>query len=399
MSVKVELGFTADGASAPFLILDDPVQGVLDDARWVLGGGEGLVDVTAHVRSFNIQRGKSRELDRFQTGTASVQFNNENRYFDPTYEASPFYGQLVPSRAIRISVDDVVQFTGTVDDYNIDYDISGMSVATCNAVDIFAQLASLETLDFIPDEELSGTRIDNALTNAGWNLDARNVDTGSALIASQVVDDGTSLLNYIQAVASSEPGDLFASKDGEVRFISRGGLSGSGGVVLGEDGIKLNTIEVTYGSELLYNYLTVSNGVDSFVVTDTDSIAAYGQRDLTIETYLANEADLEPMANFLLSQYANPEYRFEAVSINLDKLEPAERASLVGLELGQYLVVKFTPSSIPPQIVKAGKVIRIEQNHNPNTSIIQFGLQTYNSPLFILDDPYFGRLDTGVLGY
>lgn len=399
MTVKVELGFTADGASAPFLILDDPVQGVLDDIRWVLGGGEGLVDVTAHVRNFNISRGKSRELDRFQTGSASVQFNNENRYFDPTYEESPFYGQLVPYRAIRISVDDVVQFTGIVDDYNIEYDISGMSVVTCNAVDIFAQLASLELTDYVPDEELSGVRINNALTNAGWSIDARNVDTGSAVIASQVVDDGTSLLNYIQAVAASEPGDLFADKDGKVRFIARDGISGSGGVVLGEDGIKVNAIEATYGSELLYNFLTVSNGVASYQVTDADSIAAYGQRDLTVETYLANDADLEPMANFLLSQYANPEYRFESVVINLDKLDEVDRASLLNLELGEYLVVKFTPSNIPPQIVKAGKVIRIEQSHNPNTSVIQFGLQTYNSPLFILDDPYFGRLDTGVLGY
>lgn len=399
MSVKIQLGFTADGASAPFLTLDDPIKGRLDDPRWVLGGGEGLVEVTDYVRSFNISRGKSRELDKYQTGSASVQFNNENRYFDPTYAASPFFGQLVPYRALVITVDDVVQFTGIVDDYNIEYDLSGMSYVSCTGSDIFAQLASLELVDYVPDEEISGTRIDNALTNAGWSVTARNIDAGSSMIASQVVDDGTNLLAYIQAVAASEFGDVYATKDGKIRFIQRNGNAGGTAINLGEGGIAFNQVQAMYGSELLYNYLSVSNEVAEVVVSDADSISAYGQRDISIDTYLANEADLEPMANFLLSQYKDPEYRFEAIGFKLKKLSPVDRAALLNLELGQIVVISFTPSGIPPQVVKAGKVIRIEQNHNPNDANFVIGIQTFTNPVFILDDPYFGRLDTAVLGY
>jgi len=40
MTVKIELGFTADGAGAPFLTLDDPTLGRLDTAGIYLGGGE-----------------------------------------------------------------------------------------------------------------------------------------------------------------------------------------------------------------------------------------------------------------------------------------------------------------------------------------------------------------------
>jgi len=48
------------------------------------------VDVTAFVRSVSIRRGRSRELDRFSTGTATVVFNNEDRRFDPLYSAGPY---------------------------------------------------------------------------------------------------------------------------------------------------------------------------------------------------------------------------------------------------------------------------------------------------------------------
>lgn len=399
MSVKVELGFTADGASAPFFTLDDAVQGVLDDSRWVLGGAEGLVDVTAHVRSVSISRGKSRELDRYQTGSAQVSFNNNLRQFDPTYTGSPYFGQLVPSRQLVITVDGEIQFTGITDDWGIDYDLSGMSIAVCTGVDVFAELNQLTFTDYAPDEELTGTRIENALTNVGWPAGARQIDTGNGLVIDQFVDDGTNALSYLQAIAASEPGDVFATKDGKVRFIARDSSATSGGVTLGEDGIGVNALQAVYGSELLYNRITVSNASTSALAEDLSSIEAYGVRDLTIDTYLANDDDLQVMADYLLAQYSNPEYRFESVDITLNKLTAEEKASLLALELGDFVVVKFTPSGIPPQIARAGKVIRLDQSHDPNIQRISIGLQTYTYPVFILDDLFLGKLDTSSLGW
>ena len=112
MSVKVELGFTADAAGVTFFTLDDPVLGVLDNTEYVLGGGEVFFDVSEFFISYNTNRGKSRELGRYDAGQATVTFQNDNRFFDPTFEASPFFGQIVPRRQIRISVDDEVQFLG-----------------------------------------------------------------------------------------------------------------------------------------------------------------------------------------------------------------------------------------------------------------------------------------------
>lgn len=399
MAVQVQLGFTADGAGAPFFTLDDAVQGVLDDSRWVLGGAQGLVDVTDNVRSVSISRGKSRELDRYQTGSAQVSFNNNLRQFDPTYTASPYFGQLVPSRQLVITVDGVVQFTGITDDWGIDYDIGGMSIAVCTGVDVFAELNQLTFTSYAPNVELTGTRIDNALTNVSWPAGARSIDTGNASVIDQLVDDGTNALSYLQAIAASEPGDVFATKDGKLRFVSRDGSGTSAGVTLGEDGISVNALQAVYGSELLYNSVTVSNASTMATAQDLTSIAAYGIRDLTIDTYLANDADLQTMADYLLAQYSNPEYRFESVDVILNNLSAGEKASLLALELGDFVVVKFTPSGIPPQIARAGKVIRLDQSHDPNTQRISIGLQTYTNPVFILDDLFLGKLDTSSLGW
>jgi len=150
MSIKVELGFTSAGASAPFFRLDDPELGILNGIEGVLGGGEILIDVSEYVKDFSFNRGKSRELDRFQAGQASVRFNNNDRTFDPTYEDSPFRGQIEPRRQIRISVDDVVQYEGTIDDWNIEYDQGGNSIAVAVAFDGIANLANIKLNSFTP---------------------------------------------------------------------------------------------------------------------------------------------------------------------------------------------------------------------------------------------------------
>ena len=150
MSVKVELGFTSAGASAPFFRLNDAELGILDGTEGVLGGGEILIDVSEYLRDFSINRGKTRELDRFQAGQATVSFKNNERVFDPTFEASPFFGQIEPRRQVRITVDDVVQYEGTIDDWNINYDQGGNSVAVAQAFDGIANLANIRLEGFQP---------------------------------------------------------------------------------------------------------------------------------------------------------------------------------------------------------------------------------------------------------
>lgn len=69
--------------------------------------GFSTYDVTSYVKSVNVDRGRSRELDKFDAGTFSVAFENRTRYFDPQYTDSTTRTNLVknpiPSTSAAVS--------------------------------------------------------------------------------------------------------------------------------------------------------------------------------------------------------------------------------------------------------------------------------------------------------
>jgi hypothetical protein len=72
----------AAGGSGDFLTLDDQVKGELDEAAYPLAG-DVLTEVTSDVRQVNIRRGRSWQLDRFQSGSSNVVLTNNDRQYDP----------------------------------------------------------------------------------------------------------------------------------------------------------------------------------------------------------------------------------------------------------------------------------------------------------------------------
>ena len=114
----VEIGFDLNSQGGPFFTLDDEVQGVLDNTEFTLGGTL-FYDVTDYVISINTDRGKTRELDRYDSGNLEVIFDNTTRVFDPLYASSPYYGQIIPHREIRVRSNGSAVFYGVVDDWNL----------------------------------------------------------------------------------------------------------------------------------------------------------------------------------------------------------------------------------------------------------------------------------------
>jgi hypothetical protein len=402
MSVKVELGFTADGAGGPFFTLDDPVLGKLDDPNVFLGGGEVFVDVSAYFKSFQIRRGKSRELDRYQSGQASVAFDNQARVFDPTFESSPYYGQIVPKRLVRISVDNVIQYEGTVDDWNLEYEPGTNSVATCYAFDSFSYFVSAELGTATYGVETTADRLNNLLDNLNWSQTKRDIAFTGATLAGTAITQTVDALPIMQTVALSEPGDLFIAKDGDVKLVGRNTAFSSSGATFSDTGagIPYKTIKAIYGSELLYNTVNTTSSVGTATATNTSSVTIYGQRALNQETYLSTTGQLEELAEYLVTRYGNPEYRFEGITVDLRAISSAQRAQVVALELGDVVRVDFTPSKVPPALTRYGKVIGLGLNVTPQSEEVFISLQSTQGSLFVLDDPIFGKLDAGnILGW
>lgn len=403
---KVEIGFdlTANN-SGPFLTLDDPVAGKLDSADWTLGG-QIFYDVTPQVRSWSTSRGKSRALDTFNAGNASIILDNNARAFDPTYTASPYYGQIVPKRQVRISSNGVVQFYGLIDDWNLDYAPQGDSTAGVVCSDGFAQLANQTLTASTATSQLSGARVNAVLSSADvdWPSDKRSIDSGEVVLGADVIPDNANALNYLQLVEASEGGRLFVSKAGNLVFKDQNGVQpvGASFVTFADDGsgVKYTGMQVVYGSELLYNQAVVSRvGGSTTTANDTDSQQAYGIYTITkTDLLMASDADVDALAVSLVKQYSEPEFRFEALTVDLNQISEAEQTSVLGMEIGDVALIRFTPNNIAPAIEKYVEVLGVAQSSDPNRRTVTFNFGTLDYISFILDDVVFGKLDSATLG-
>ena len=395
---KVEIGFDLSGLpDAEFARLDDAFFGILDAPQTILGGAI-YQDVTPSVISYTLTRGKSRQLDRYAAGKANVTLNNNDRLFDPLYAASPYRGQIIPRRALRISSNDVIQYEGLIDDWDLDYSPQGNSFAGIVASDAFNSLANQTLVGGTVIAEQTGERIVDVLANAGvkWPADRVDVETGLQGLQSEVLADGLGALQYLNTIADSEPGSLFISKAGSIVFRDRAASSAGTPIVFADDGtgIQYQSLAVVYGAELLYNEVTVErkNG-GTAVASDLDSQEEYGILSLSRNNLpLDNDTSAENLAQYLVSQFAEPEYRFEAITIEIIDLASATQTSILDLELGDFVQVKFTPNNIPPAIDRFAEVIRINQTVTETSHRITLGLASTEYNFWRLSDFVFGRL-------
>jgi hypothetical protein len=400
----VEIGFDLSGAGAPFFTLDDPVAGLLDNTEFTLGGTL-FYDVTDYVITINSNRGRNRELDKYNAGSLEVVFDNTTRVFDPEYVDSPFNGQIVPHREIRVKSNGTAVFYGLIDDWNLAYNPNGDNNASAIASDGFTLLAQQTLAAHTATPELTGARIQAVLDRpeVNWPIDSRNIDLGQIDLQGDTVSDGTGALTYLQIVEQTEPGSLFISKNGYVTFQdSLTGPSSSTSVDLTDDGsgIPFSGINVVYGSELLYNRVVVTRvgGVPQ-VAEDIDSQNAYGISSLNLDSLLfTNDGDALALAQYLVGQYSEPEYRFDSVTIQMSELTLAQQNALLLLELTDQVRVKFTPNGIGDPIIKYAGITGIEHRIGIFVHELTFRFETLDYAAFVLDDPTFGVL-AGVTTY
>ena len=400
----VQIGFDLVGANANLLTLDNPVKGKLNDPAYPLGG-QIFYDVTDKVKSIATRRGKNRQLDEFDGGLANVVFDNNDRTFDPEYAASPYFGQIIPKRAIRIFSAGNPVFQGVIDDWNLSYSPSGDSEASAAASDAFT-LFNTQTLPAgTATAQKAGERVNAILDlpDVDWSTQDREIDTGLTTLGADVFAEDTNVLEYLRTVARSEPGNLFISRDGKVVFTDRNTAAVSGGVTLADDGtgIPYQGMKVVYGSELLYNEIVIGSDLAGTVIAqDTASIADYGVLNLTQTGLLMSDPTyVQNLAIYYASKYSQPEYRFESVDIVIDELSDEQQQAILGLEISDFVTIKFTPNGIAPAIEKIAEVIRIDDDITPENHVVSLGFATLDYFLLVLDDPEFGKLDRGALAF
>ena len=400
---KVEIGFDlTQSPIGPFLRLDDPVAGTLDSPDNRLGGGF-FYDITDRVVNITSTRGRPSVFSGFPAGQISIELNNHDRAFDPLFLDSPFYGNIVPRREIRLSFGTDRVFSGWIEDWDLNYLPDGDSTVMATGFDAFYIIAG-QTLDaFTPSVETADSRINTILSRPGvdWPVDLRDLEVSTQNMGTQAIEDGTSAFTYLQNIAQSEPGEVFVNKAGSVAFRNRDTYPTSDGLItLGDGGISIDNLRVIYGAEQLFNEITISRkDGGTAIASDIASQSAYGIRayndsDLLVET----DDQVAAIAVDYASRFSQPEYRIESTQVDVQKLSDLNKANVLGLELGDVVKFVFTPNNIPPAITKYLRVINIEHSVTTSTHYITFGFKEITYAPLVLDDAVFGILDEARLG-
>jgi hypothetical protein len=177
-------------------------------------------DITSFVRSVDTSRGVSRELDAYQAGTCKIVLDNNARTFDPSYTSSPYYGEVKPQAAVRVTSGNVVIFTGFVDNWEFDYQIAADATATINALDSISRLARTELTTYTWGSEKTDVRVGRVLDKpeVAWPAAARQISEGTITLGTDTVSSGTTAWDYIQTISQSEGGAAFVSATGDVVF-------------------------------------------------------------------------------------------------------------------------------------------------------------------------------------
>lgn len=388
-----------------FFVLNDATRGVLDGATYTLAG-DVATDISSYVREVSIRRGRARVLDEITVGVASVAANNFTRDFDPTYAAAAFAGNIIPGKHVEFATNGITIFSGYIDDWNFQYPLAGDSTVTFDVADDLAKLGGTEFDAWTTTAgETTGERLASVLDRTEVRYgSSRNIGTGVSTLQADNVSWGSNVLNYCQLVAKCDLGQLFAAKDGVLTFYGRDHTYTSVGAPLFSDdgtGIPYSGVELDYGTELLYNRVSVdATGFTKQTATDETSIETFGSvRSLSLSGLpLETEAQALGLAEYILTRYANPEARLASVTVLLHGLSLTDQTAVLNLDIGSVVQVSFTPNQIGTAVSKICLVEGIEHRISPAFHSVRLSLSNlaegFVGETFILDDATAGVLDS-----
>jgi len=354
--------------------------------------GETPTDITEDSFNISIGRGRNRDLQRTNAGSINASVRNETRKYDPQ-GTSPLQPLVKPRVPIDFTVDGLPVFTGTINDWDFNYEIGGQSTANIIGSDAFTFFAR-EQAQGTAIAESSGARLNRVLDNLvdPWPTGERDIDAGNTTLHAASYDENA--LSYIQNIESSEGGIIFMTKTGDVEMVQRQVQVETDLLKFTDegDGVPYSNIDITFGTDLLANRVVVSSTDGTAIAINQNSIDENGIAEENLGSLLAS-ASLQGLAESILFRFGEPEYRIAAVTVNLLRLNAGQRADVLSLELGEQVRVVFTPNNVGDAITIDNKVIGISHTVGLNSHEMTFNFEDVGFPLFILDDPVAGILD------
>jgi hypothetical protein len=404
-TIQVLVGFqTTANFGQPFQ-LDDSVYGLLGTGTL---GGYQLVDLTNQVLSISITRGRNRELEQYNAGTASVRFKDPQRILDPLNTSSPYYPYVGPRQPIQIYANGIAIYTGFVTDWDLAYDfVVAGDVNTASCADAFTVLANQNMNEWTPTAQLTGARIDAVLNRPEVTYQGPySLKAGSSTLGAFKVAAGTNVLNYLQLISASEQGNLWITATGSLAFQGRTYNPTVSDLTFSDTGTGIQYSKLTnaFGDELLYNYVQAQSpaGASPEVAKDDTSIALYQAQQYTkLDLLNSTTTEVNNIANYLLGRYKNPVLRFTGLEVQLAALDYDDQYTVLGAEITSITSVTKsfstgTPSSVTQKVFISG----ISHEIVPGSHKVRFTFESTDANgYFTLDDTVFGILDQDLLAF
>ena len=324
----VEVGWS--GLTTGTFILD---RSLINGPDLISGGvgGQTYTDISAQneVEEVRIERGRQDATGPIQAGVCTIVVKDTTGKYNPLNTASPFYGQIIPMRRIRVSARwngvNYPLFAGYLRRLtdNPDY---GQQKATMIAEDMLLWLSRMSPTIAATGTTTTGNAIAAILDATGFtDLSLRRLDAGDSI--PDFSADGTkTALSLIGDLLAAERGVFYVTPAGVARFESRGyrttfDRSTPQGTIFG----SMEYLNIGVDLDQIKNRATVTRtppapaaaGVAQ-VASDTDSQKQYGVGDWgsVSSPYIATDAQALNLANYLVAQQKLPQPPIGRLEIN-----------------------------------------------------------------------------------
>lgn len=402
------------GASTTFinsLVLGDIDNGLLGVN--VLGGSpEVAADITNDVQQIAIRRGRDRQFDTYNAGTATVQLIDLSGDWNPNNTESPYFGELKAGRQLRVSAnyegDDIFLFSGYITSYAWTF----VKELAANFVTIVAsdgtRILEQGTITTVADSaagDTSSQRVNKILDQVLWPPSLRAVGSAGVLLQANPTER-RSTLAAVRQVEEAELGALFVNALGVVTFRTRGeqaALAVAASTLFTDDPdpvgdvVRYQSLQVALDDQEIVNLVT-ANRIDGATqqATDPASIAEFFTRAREFRDLL-NLTDLSvaSLALQVVNYRSQPELEIKSVTVEMISDDETRLTAGLTLNIGDPIVVEHF--AVGGTITSSLTVQGIQHNIGLSSWTTTFSTAEPLSLPFVLGSSLYGVLGTSIL--
>jgi hypothetical protein len=275
-------------------------------------------------------------------GTASFRLRDQSGKYNPANTSSTYYPNVVPFKVVRITATysgtDYAMFYGFITNIaNNANPSSPLTTFTC--ADLFAWLTRRRPTISATGSTTTGAAIGAVLDEINWPASLRSLDTGDTI--DDFSADGTKTsLSLIKTLLDAEMGHFYIAGDGKATFKNRAARYASLSSLSTIDGASeaLMAFQSTNSVATIFNAATVTRtGGAAQTATNTDSINAYGRRDMgaLTTTYVSTDEQALARASLRVVRFKDPKTPAAATMFS----SPDTTAAILGRDFGDRVTI------------------------------------------------------------